>query len=119
MSKICRIETNARMSRIVIHNGVAHLCGQVADDWSLDIDGQTHQVLDKIDKLLIKIGCERRDLLTAQIYLKNISRDFARMNAIWDNWTIPETAPTRATVQAEMAAPDVLIEIIISAAVAQ
>jgi enamine deaminase RidA (YjgF/YER057c/UK114 family) len=42
--------------------------------------------------------------------------DFAGMNEIWDDW-IGEAAPARATAQCLMAAPDVLIEIIVTAAV--
>jgi enamine deaminase RidA (YjgF/YER057c/UK114 family) len=38
------------------------------------------------------------------------------MNEIWDAWTAPDVAPTRATAQCEMAAKDVLVEIIVTAA---
>jgi len=38
------------------------------------------------------------------------------MNEIWDAWTAPNAAPTRATAQCEMAAPDILVEIVVSAA---
>jgi len=36
-----------------------------------------------------------------------------------DAWTAPNAAPTRATAQCEMGAPDVLVEIIVTAAVSQ
>jgi enamine deaminase RidA (YjgF/YER057c/UK114 family) len=32
MTDITRIHTNARASKIVVHNGVIHLSGQVAED---------------------------------------------------------------------------------------
>jgi enamine deaminase RidA (YjgF/YER057c/UK114 family) len=41
------------------------------------------------------------------------------MNEIWDAWTAPNAAPTRATAQCLMGAPDVLVEMIVIAAVAR
>lgn len=117
MNHISRVETTARMSRVVIHNGVAYLSGQVAGDRSLGIEGQMQQTLERIEELLAKVGCNKGHLLTAQIWLKDVAHDFEKMNAIWDQWTIPGAAPTRATAQAEMAAPNVLVEIIVSAAI--
>jgi enamine deaminase RidA (YjgF/YER057c/UK114 family) len=40
------------------------------------------------------------------------------MNEVWDAWTAPGAAPTRATAQCEMGAPEILVEIIVTAAVA-
>ncbi|WP_395674600.1 Rid family hydrolase [Phenylobacterium sp.] len=45
------------------------------------------------------------------MWLKDIARDFAGMNEVWDAWVSPETAPARATAQCEMALPQILIEI--------
>ena len=70
----------------------------------------------KIEKFLAETGTDKSRLLTAQIWLKDIKNDFAGMNEIWDAWTAPDAAPTRATAQCEMAAPDVLVEIIVTAA---
>ena len=55
-------------------------------------------------------------LLTAQIWIKDLKADFAGMNEVWDAWTAPGAASTRATAQCEMGAPDVLVEIIVTAA---
>ena len=38
---IQRYETGARMSRVVVHNNTAYLCGQVAEDRHADITHQT------------------------------------------------------------------------------
>lgn len=116
MGDIVRIETNQRLSRVVIYNGMVFLAGQTADDRRQDIRGQTEQVLAKIDKLLASAGTDKSRLLSAQIWLKDITRDFAGMNDNWENWTAPDSAPTRATAQCEMGAPDVLVEIIVTAA---
>lgn len=116
MSDIVRIVTNSRRGRAVIYNGVLHIGGQTADDCYQDIKQQTQETLAKIDKILRDAGTDRSRLLTAQIWLKDIARDFAGMNEAWDAWIDPASAPTRATAQCEMATPDVLVEIIVTAA---
>ncbi|WP_116081796.1 RidA family protein [Tropicimonas sp. IMCC34011] len=89
-----------------------------AADRSEDITGQTRQVLDKIDSYLEKADVDKSHVLTAQIWLKHIERDFKAMNEAWNAWTVPGHAPSRATVEASMAAPDILIEIVVTAACA-
>lgn len=117
MSNIVRIATDKRRSRVVIYNGIAFVSGQAADDRSQDIRGQTQQTLAKIDSFLERAGTSKHHLLTAQIWLKDIKNDFQGMNEIWDSWTAPDAAPTRATAQCLMGAEDVLVEIIVTAAV--
>jgi enamine deaminase RidA (YjgF/YER057c/UK114 family) len=117
MNEIVRIKTNPRRGRAVIYNGIAFFGGQVADDRGQDISGQTAQALAKLDEALSAAGTDKSRLLSVQIWLKNIVDDFVGMNEVWDNWISPENAPARATAQCEMGAPDVLIEIIVTAAV--
>jgi enamine deaminase RidA (YjgF/YER057c/UK114 family) len=119
MNNIERIETSTRASRAVVYNGMVFLAGQTADDRSQDIRGQTKQTLAKVEKLLADAGTDKSRLLSAQIWLKDITKDFAGMNEVWDFWTAPNAAPTRATAQCEMGASDVLVEIIVTAALSQ
>lgn len=114
---IVRIATDARASRAVVYNGIVYLAGATAEHRGEDIRGQTVQALAKVDGFLAAAGSDKTRLLTSQIWLKDIVRDFAGMNEIWDAWTSPGAAPTRATAQCEMGAPDVLVEIIVTAAV--
>lgn len=116
MGKITRIETDTRRSRAVVYNGVVYVGGMAADDRSQDITGQTKQALERVEKFLSQAGTDKSRLLTAQIWLKDIERDFEAMNAVWNSWTAPNCAPTRATCQCDMGAADVLFEIIVSAA---
>ena len=118
MTKVLRIETDTRRSRVVIYNGVVYVGGMTADDKSDDITGQTKQVLAKIDGFLARAGTGKQNLLTAQIWLKDIEKDFEKMNKVWNLWTAPGAAPTRATAQCQMASSGTLIEIIVTAAVA-
>jgi len=113
---IKRMETKKRMSRIVIHNGVAYFCGQVAADASADIKEQTRTTLEKIDALLEQAGSDREHILTTNIFLRDI-KDFAAMNEVWDAWVPEGFAPARACVEARMARPELLVEMVVSAAV--
>ncbi len=111
-----RIESNPRMSAAVIHADLVFLAGQVPDDRGLDAAGQTREVLAKIDRLLAAAGSNREHLLSAQIWLKDIDADFAAMNEVWIDWLPAGCAPARATVQAHLASPEVLVEIMVIAA---
>lgn len=113
---IQRFDTGPRMSEMTVHNGVAYLAGQVAEDDSLDISGQTREVLEQIDALLARAGSDRSKILRAQIFLVDLA-DFAAMNAVWEQWVVPGHTPARATVQAALANPNWKIEIVVTAAV--
>jgi enamine deaminase RidA (YjgF/YER057c/UK114 family) len=117
MSNITRIETNQRMSRVVIHNGTVYIGGLTAGDATQDIQGQTRQVLEKIEAYLAKAGSDKTKMLNAQIWLKDIDRDFAGMNSVWDAWAPEGATPTRATGESKLARPELLVEIIVTAAV--
>jgi enamine deaminase RidA (YjgF/YER057c/UK114 family) len=111
-----RFEVGPRMSEIAVHNGTVYLAGQVADDASQDIGGQTRQVLACVDALLARAGSDKGRILMAQIFLADLN-DFAGMNAVWDTWVVPGQTPPCATVQAALAKPDWKIEVVITAAV--
>ena len=111
-----RFNSNERMSAAVTYANLVFLAGQVPDDRSQDVTGQTRQVLAKIDDLLAASGSDRSKLLSAQIWLKDIEADFAAMNAVWSDWLPEGCAPARATVEARLASEDVRVEIMVIAA---
>lgn len=117
MSTLQRIDVGARLSEAAIHNGTIYLAGQVPDDATQDIRGQTAQVLAMIDRLLERAGSDKTRLLMVQIFLADLA-DFDGMNAVWDQWVAAGHAPPRATVQARLAKPEWKIEIVATAAVA-
>lgn len=113
--EIKRYETNERMSKAVVYNGTIYLCGQVALDNTKDITEQTRTTLEKIEQLLKDRGSNKDKILSATIYLKDMSM-FKQMNQVWDNWINSGSAPARACVQAAMASDQHLVEISIIAA---
>ena len=111
-----RFDVGARMSEMAVHNGTVYLAGQVADDVSQDIRGQTRQVLGMIDALLARAGSDKTQLLMVQIFLPDLA-DFDGMNEVWDAWVAQGHTPPRATVQAALANPGWKIEVVATAAV--
>jgi enamine deaminase RidA (YjgF/YER057c/UK114 family) len=103
------------MSQAVVYNGVVSTAGVVADDTSLDVAGQTAQILAKIEALLTEAGSDKSKLIKANIWLSDIST-FAQMNSVWDTWVVPGQTPARATVEAKLATPDYKVEIMVDAA---
>jgi enamine deaminase RidA (YjgF/YER057c/UK114 family) len=110
-----RIEPGARMSQAVVHGDTVYLAGVVADDTKQDVKGQTKQILAKIDRLLAAAGSDKSKLLSANIWLTDIST-WAQMNEVWDAWVAPGNAPARATVEAKLAGPAYRVEIMVQAA---
>ncbi|TSE34866.1 2-iminobutanoate/2-iminopropanoate deaminase [Tepidimonas fonticaldi] len=111
-----RFDVGPRLSEMAIHNGTVYLAGQVPDDATQDIEGQTRQVLGMIDALLARAGTDKTRLLMVQIFLADLA-DFDGMNRVWDAWVPAGHTPPRATVQARLARPEWKIEIVATAAV--
>ncbi|MBT5812187.1 MAG: RidA family protein, partial [Rhodospirillaceae bacterium] len=73
------------------------------------------QICDKIDALLAQAGTSKSNLLSSQIWLTDIN-NWAAFNTVWDTWVDPDNTPARATVEGKLAAPGLLIEIMVIAA---
>ena len=115
-SSIQRFDIGARISEMAVYNGVAYLAGQVPEDATQDITGQTAQVLAAIDALLARAGTDKTKILRAQIFIKDVA-DFPGLNAAWDAWVPAGHAPPRATVEANLARAEWKVEIVVTAAV--
>jgi len=115
--EIKRLHVGPRLSEAAIHNGVVYLAGQIAEDIAQNIDGQTREVLAHVDRLLAEAGSDKTRILMCQIFLADI-KDIAAMNVVWDAWVPAGHTPPRATVQAQLARPELLIEVVVTAALA-
>ncbi|ACL59141.1 RidA family protein [Methylobacterium nodulans] len=113
---IQRSGTNKRLSKLVVHRGLAYLAGQVADDLNGSLESQTRETLAKIDALLTEAGTDKTRILSAQIWLADMA-EAAKMNAVWESWMPEGHAPARATVGAPLASSRHLVEIKVVAAV--
>ena len=63
MLEIKRLHVGKRLSEVAIHNHTVYLAGQIAEDTTADIRGQTAQVLAMIDKLLAEAGSDKTCIL--------------------------------------------------------
>ena len=110
MTEIKRIGVGPRMSQAVVCGETVYLSGQVANDPSADVAGQTQQILAQIDRLLAEAGTDKSKLIFANVWLADIST-FDQMNAVWDSWVVPGQPPARATVESRLAGPLWKVEI--------
>ena len=113
---IRRFESNGRFSKVVEHNGILYISGQVCKDPSGDIKAQTAQTLEKIEEILLKYGSDKEHMLSNTVYIKDMAL-FKEMNSVWDSWVSQDNEPARLCVEAALASPAFLVEISFTAAV--
>jgi enamine deaminase RidA (YjgF/YER057c/UK114 family) len=111
---ISRTHVGNRMSKIVTHNGVVYLCGQVGNQGD-SIEEQTRECLARVDALLEEAGSGRDCILQAIVWLAEMT-DFDAMNSVWDAWIPKGDAPARACGEAKLAHPQLKVEVIVVAA---
>ena len=86
-----RIGAGPRMSKAVVHGNTVYLAGQVADKTKGgSVVDQTREILGIIDDLLMQAGSDKSKILSATIWLTDIST-FAEMNSAWDAWVSAAT----------------------------
>jgi enamine deaminase RidA (YjgF/YER057c/UK114 family) len=112
---ITRHDPSSILSHAVEHGDTVYLAGIVAKDLNQDVKGQTKQIVDEIDRLLGKCGSHKSKILQAQIWVTDI-RNRALMNEVWTAWIDPKNLPARACVEAALADPKCLVEIMVIAA---
>jgi enamine deaminase RidA (YjgF/YER057c/UK114 family) len=106
------------LHEVVEHNGVLYLAGLVAEDLTLDMEGQAEDVLRQADALLTANGSSRAHILQALIFMPDLSHKIA-FNAVWQRYLAPEHLPARAGIGIGDLGPGVLVEVVLTAAVAR
>lgn len=107
---ITRIGMTDRWSDAVIVGDLVFLAGHTAETTrGRSVREQTEEVLLSMDDTLSQSGVTKDNLVTVTIYLADMA-GFAEMNEAWDAWVSKSHAPTRATVEARLAYPDLLVE---------
>ena len=108
---IQRHDTNARLSRVVVHGDTVYLAGLTADKTAgQSVAAQTQEILTAIDGLLAKAGTDKSKLLQATVWLQDI-RTVDEMNKVWDAWVPAGCAPARACIEARLQSPAKMVEI--------
>jgi enamine deaminase RidA (YjgF/YER057c/UK114 family) len=112
---ITRHSQSSILSQAVVHGDTVYLAGVVAKKLDGDVKAQTREVLDEIDRLLATCGSNKSKVLSAQIWVTDI-RNRAPMNEVWTAWVDKANMPARACVEAKLADPNALVEIMVIAA---
>ena len=112
---IVRHDPSSILSHAVEHGDTVYLAGIVAKDLNKDVKGQTKEIVDEMDRLLAKCGSHKSKVLSATIWVTDI-RNRAPMNEVWTAWVDPRNLPVRACVEAKLADPKCLVEIMVIAA---
>ena len=113
---IQRIDTGARLSKVVVHGDTVYLAGLTADKTvGQSVAAQTQEILATIETLLAKAGTDKSKLLQATIWLQDI-RTVDEMNKVWDAWVVAGSTPARACIEALLQGPEKKIEIQVTAA---
>ena len=110
-----RLHTTSRFCEVAISGNLVHLAGQLADDTTQDIRSQTEQTLANIDRFLADAGTNKSHILSVIIFLKDIEKDYATMNEVWDAWIDPKNPPARTCVESKLYSPNVLVEMTVTA----
>ena len=97
MADILRGGTTPRYSDFTVHGGVVY-CVEVPPSPAADITAQTAAMLASLEALLGQAGSGKDLLLMVTLYLVDMA-DYDAVNAVWDAWVPPGTAPSRACVQ--------------------
>lgn len=114
--RIVQPHTSLPLAGAIIHGDTIYVSGQVgfkpgtADLAGSDLARQARQTMANVDAVLAAAGSDRSRILKVGIYLKNVERDFAEMNRYYSEW-LGAHKPARTTVRADMAFPEILVEI--------
>jgi len=111
---IKRFEPTTRLSKAVTAGGFVFLSGLTAKDKAGDVRQQTLDVLAQIDHYLALAGTDKRNLVSANIWLTDVST-FGDMNAAWESWIDPAALPARATVESALMGKGSRVEIQVQA----
>ncbi len=114
-------ESSAPLSQAIRHGDTVYLSGAVPiDPETGDLVGggvaeQTDQVLANLDAVLKAAGSSMDHVIRAGVYLTDMD-SFGEMNEVYESY-LSEPYPARTAVKAEMANPDIDVEIDFVAAV--
>lgn len=113
---IARFGGSARAALATVANGTGYFAvtPQAPYDPNLTTAEQAEQLLAKAEARLLEIGSSKSKLLFVAILLKDIA-EVAAFNAVWDAWVADVAPPARACFQAELANPDMKVEMIMIA----
>jgi len=114
-------ESSAPLSQAIRHGDTVYVSGNVPIDPETDepvtdgIGAQTRQVLKNVEAVLETAGTSMDNVIRAGVFMTDMDA-FGEMNEVYEEF-MTEPYPARTAVKAEMASPDIDVEIDVVAAV--
>lgn len=114
-------ESSAPLSQAIRHGDTVYVSGNVPVDPETGdlVEGgvgpQTQQVLENVEAILDAAGTSMDNVIRAGVFMTDMD-SFGEMNEVYEEF-MSEPYPARTAVKAEMANPDILVEIDVIAAV--
>jgi enamine deaminase RidA (YjgF/YER057c/UK114 family) len=99
-------------SRAVVANGIVNAVA-TSPDKTPSLHAQTKRALAAIDASLADAGTDRSRILTATVYITDMSQK-EEMNRAWDEWVDTKNPPMRACLGVELEPPHI-VEIVVTA----
>lgn len=113
-------ESSAPLSQAIRHGDTVYVSGNVPVDPETEelVEGgvgpQTRQVLENVQAVLEEAGTSMDNVVRAGVFMTDMDA-FGEMNEVYTEF-MSEPYPARTAVKAEMANPDILVEIDVIAA---
>jgi hypothetical protein len=101
-------------SRAVVRDDLVFAVAVAPDPVSPSMYEQSAKALARIDESLALCGTDKRKILSAIVYITDMSRK-NEMNRAWDEWIDPANPPMRACIGVELEPPHI-VEIVVTAA---
>jgi enamine deaminase RidA (YjgF/YER057c/UK114 family) len=101
-------------SRTVVHDDLVFTVAVAPDPVTASMYEQSVKALARIDESLALCGSDKSKILTAIVYVADMSRK-AEMNRAWDEWVDTKNPPMRACIGVELEPPHI-VEIVVTAA---
>jgi len=114
-------ESSAPLSQAIQHNNTLYVSGNVPIDPETGelveggVGSQTRMVMENIEAILEAGGTSMENVLRTRIFMTDMDA-FGEMNEVYEEF-LNEPYPARTAVRAEMASPEILVEIDVTAAV--
>jgi 2-iminobutanoate/2-iminopropanoate deaminase len=121
ISTAAAYESSAPLSQAIRHDGIIYLSGAVpldSDTGELPGEGveeQTRQVLENLEAVLEAADSSMDDVVRARVFLTDMDA-FGELNGVYEEF-FSAPYPARTAVRAEMASPEIKVEIDLTAAV--
>lgn len=112
---IVRFKANQRLSTAVRAGGFLFISGLFAEETRHgNVQEQTKEILSRIDDILADNGLTKERVVTAQIWLTDIST-FDEFNVAWGEWVPEDAKPARVCVETKLPDPLLKVEIMMTA----